>query len=790
MSETFGPNSRISHYRIVSKIGAGGMGEVYLAQDTKLDRKVALKVLPPLANANPDRMRRFVQEAKAASALNHPNILTIHEIDQADSVHFIATEFIDGETLRRHMQTVAMKTSDVLEIGVQIAGALAAAHAAGIVHRDIKPDNIVCRKDGIVKVLDFGLAKLTEPSGAAVVVADALTREVVDTEPGVAVGTPMYMSPEQARGLEVDARTDVFSLGVVLYQMAARRLPFDGASRNEVVASILGDHEPPPIGRFARDVPAEFERIVAKALRKNRDERYQTIQDLLLDLKSLKHELEFARKAAGRPPAGTRSLALAAAAVLIMIAGAGAYFYFTSPGTSPITSIAVMPFVNASGNLDVEYLSDGMTETLINSLSRLPRVTVKSLSSVSRYKGKGLEPQRVGAELDVQAFLNGRVVQRGDQLTLSLEFVDARTGNQIWGEQYNRKLADILAVQDEVATRISEQLRIELSGEQQERLTRRYTDNTEAYQAYLRGRFYSAEFTESGLQKGIEYFNQAIAIDPNYALAWAGMANGYWESNDIHIAPHVAMPRAKRAALRALAIDDTLAEAHAALAIALTAYDWDWPSAEREFRRAIDLNPDYPSAHTQYAWYLSFMARSDEAVKAAARAAELDPLSANPAGILGIVLGWARRPGEAHAQLRKTLALDPESWLTLTYSSWVHISEGKFAEAITELQQARKIDDNQYVVGTLGHAYARSGNRGEALKALEQLKQWSTGRYVSPHSIAMIYAGLGENDSAFEWLEKAFAARSEHVGSLRVDPRMDPLRADPRFSSLVRRVWP
>jgi len=479
-------------------------------------------------------------------------------------------------------------------------------------------------------------------------------------------------------------------------------------------------------------------------------------------------------------------------AALVAVVAAAAFFgysrYVGRGSGSTIRSIAVLPFANADGNPDAEYLSEGISESLINSLSKLPGVKVIARSSSFRYKGKEADPQEVARALGVESILTGRVVHRGDNLLISAELVNASDKTQIWGDQYNRKLADILTVQDEIAKRISETLRLRLSGEQQQRLTKRYSDNVDAYQDYLKGRFYSAKSTESGLKKSIEYFNQAIEKDPNYALAWAGLANGYWEDSDIHISPHDAMPKAKQAALKALAIDDTLAEAHGALAIELTAYDWDWANAEKEFKRAIELNPDYPTAHAQYGWYLSLMGRSEEAIAELKRATELDPLSTNANGILGLAYGWARRNDEAVAQLQKTLELDPEAWLEMTYLGWVHIGEGKFSEAITVLQRAKQIDANQYVLGALGESYALSGNRTEALAVLAQLKEMSKERYVSPHCIAMIYAGLGDKDQAFEWLNKAFEVRSEHLTWLKVDTRMNPLRSDPRFAEMMRRV--
>jgi len=796
------------------------MGEVYLAQDTTLDRRVALKILPVEVASNQDRMRRFAQEAKAASALNHPHILTIYEIGTTGESPFIVTEFIDGETLRQQIGA-GLKLTEILEIVIQACSALSAAHAAGIIHRDIKPENIMVRRDGFVKLLDFGLAKLAAVGPADVRVE---TRTMFATDPGLIVGTAVYMSPEQARGLDVDPRTDIFSIGDVLYEMVAGRLPFDGSTSREVVASILSETEPQPLARYSREAPAELERIVSKALRKNRDERYQTIKDMLLDLKSLKEELEFEKKlersvppkseppadprqradsgsgpqSAAQPAVGERGPAgplelhrrrvVIGVAALLIIAGTGSYLYVTHTRSGPINSVAVLPFVNASGNGDVEYLSDGLTESLITSLSQLPRLSVKARSSVFRYKGKDAQPKQVGRELGVQAIVNGRVVQRGDDLTLHIELVDADSETALWSGDYQRTMTDIVWLPAEIARDVSSKLRLTLSGSDEQKLAKNYTRNTDAYQAYLRGRFYTAASTESGLKKSIEYFNQAIAIDPDYALAWAGLADAYWGDSDVHAAPRDVMPKAKQAALKAIAIDDTLAEAHSALAIELTAYDWDWPQAEHEFKRAIALNPEYATAHAHYGWYLSLMGRIEAAIAESQRAVELDPLSTEYNHNLGLTLFRGRRLDQAVAQFRKTVDLDPGDWITRTNIGWALISQGRFKEAFTELHAARQMDDNHYVRAALGRAHALSGNRSDALETIAQMKEWSKDRYVSPHSVALVYAGLGENDQAFEWLQKALVVRSEHLGWLKVDPRMDPLRADPRFDAIVRRV--
>ena len=528
--------TKLGRYEIRTKIGEGGMGEVYLAQDTKLGRKIALKILPAHVAAQPDRMKRFVHEAQAASALNHPNIITIHEIDQTDSINFIATEFIDGETLRGRMRNAPLKLAEVLDVAAQVASALSAAHAAGIVHRDIKPENVMIRRDGIVKVLDFGLAKLTEQSLPALIDTEALTRAVVKTEPGVVMGTTIYMSPEQARGLLVDERTDIWSLGVVIYELFAGVAPFSGQTASDTIASILKT-QPQRLSGLVADVPTEIERIISKTLEKEAEDRYQTSRDLLVDLRQLKRRIDFeaelershapevttnnqqvAPATREVEPAGQTSSAeyilshirqhkgaFTAAALAVLVAAViFGYWFFIRSSTSEATinSIAVLPFVNASGNADVEYLSDGMTESLINSLSQLPHLSVKARSSVFRYKGKEVEPQQVAAELSVQAILNGRVVQRGDDLTLYLSLVDAHNGNQIWGEQYNRKLTDLVVLQSEIARDVSQKLRARLSGADEQKLTKNYTANTEAYQLYLKGRYHLHKLTPPEIQRG------------------------------------------------------------------------------------------------------------------------------------------------------------------------------------------------------------------------------------------------------------------------------------------------
>ncbi|MEP6637347.1 MAG: protein kinase [Acidobacteriota bacterium] len=837
MNPALSPGTRLGRYEIRSKIGEGGMGEVYLAQDTELERTVALKVLPADVAADQQRMNRFVQEAKAASALNHPNILTIHEIGRTDVIRFIATEFIDGETLRQRMQNGPLKLREVLDIGVQITSALSAAHAAGIIHRDIKPENIMLRRDGIVKVLDFGLAKLTAPESTALE-AEAATKMLFKTDPGTVMGTALYMSPEQARGSGVDARTDIFSLGVLLYELVAGRLPFDGSTSSEVLAAILNEKEPQPLARYSREVPAELERIVAKAVRKERGQRYQTTKDLLLDLQSLKQQLEFeaklersaapdaqryvgpvprgggqtvdtmvsgphrAKVSAARPATSAEyvvnkikryKLAALVALLVVAVVATGLGLYWQSRNTQvAIESIVVLPFVNQNNDPNTDYLSDGLTESIINSLTQLPNLKVIARSSAFHYKGKEADPFVAGKELGVRAVLTGRLQQRGDNLLVSAELMDVRDNKQLWGDHYNRKLVDILTLQEEIARQISENLRLRLGGEEQKLLTKRYTENTEAYQLYLKGRYFLNRKTEADAKRAIDYFQQALAKDSNDALAYAGLADSY--SSFIFplgvAAPREAMPRAKEAAMHALAIDNSLGEAHASLAYITFFYDWDWPAAEREFKRAIELNPNNADAHHWYSHYLMAQGRIEESLIHSKRALELSPFDI----LFNIHLGWhylyAHQYDQALDQIEKTVEMDKNFAQTYPWLGLILEQKGRYPEAIAAFQNAIRLfpGGSSIAEAELAHTYAVSGNREEAQKIIAELQQLAKSKYVSSYQMAAIYAGLSEKDRAFAWLEKAHEERSDGLVNLTAEQRFDSLRSDPRFTDLVRRV--
>jgi serine/threonine protein kinase/TolB-like protein/Tfp pilus assembly protein PilF/alpha-beta hydrolase superfamily lysophospholipase len=1080
------------------------MGEVYLAEDTRLGRKVALKMLPASFTMDDDRVRRFQQEARAASALNHPNILTIYEIGQLDSHHFIATEFIEGETLRQHMAQTKMDIAEALDVAMQVTSALATAHQAGIVHRDIKPENIIVRQDGLIKVLDFGLAKLIEQKQD-----DSEAATLVKTKQGMVMGTAHYMSPEQARGLDVDARTDLFSLGVVLYEMVTGRVPFEGETMTDVLAGILRG-EAPPLNESVPAVPTALQSIVTKSLCKVREERYQAAKELLSDLKNVKQRLEFEAELAtsvspeprdesipqeqlqqqiqfctttdgvriayakvgqgppllkaanwlnhlefdwrspiwrplleefardhllvrydergnglsdwnienfsfeamvrdleavvdavgldrfpilgisqggpvaiayaarhpekvshlilygsyargwarrGSPPEviqqrqaqqtliklgwgqdnpafrqlwttlyvpdatteqwqwfndlqristspenatrlldelgkidvvdllpqvrvptlvlhcrdevvapfeegrllaalipGARfvplegrnhlllesepawgkfitevrhflgakhqtlaeetkttgpaiqpanvtssaeyvvggikrhKIGVAMVAAMFLLIAALVYSSFM-PRSQAIDSLAVLPFINSSADPNTEYLSDGLTESIIYDTSKLPNLKVIPRSSVFRYKGKEMDAQTVGHELGVRAVLTGTVSQHGDGILISAELIDVRDNRVLWGQHYNRKITDLLAVQEEISREISDRMRLRLTGEEQKRLTKRYTENTAAYQLYLKGRYYWFKRTREGYQKATEHFEQAIEEDPSYALAYAGLADCYNVLPSYGILPpKESFAKGKAAATKALEIDDTLAEAQTSVAYVKYQYDWDWSGAESGFRRAIELNPGYATAHQWYALELAGMGRMDEAMREIKRTQELDPLSL----IANVNAGWifyhSRQYDRAIEQDRKSLDMDPN----FARGHWA-ISEPleqaqRYDEAIAELQRARQLDETPIMLALLGHVYAVTGKENDARKIIEELNGLSKRMYVDPYFLAEIYAALGERDQAFQELERAYDQRSSWLVWLKVEPKLDSLRSDPRFNDLLRRV--
>lgn len=742
--------TRLGHFEILAPLGAGGMGEVYRARDLTLGRDVAIKVIPESLVRDERSRQRLEQEARAIAALSHPNILVVHEFDHQADVTFIAAELLEGETLRARITRSRIPWRRSAEIGASIADGVAAAHAKGITHRDLKPENIFLTEDGRVKILDFGLAQTAAPIDSD---PDAPTHH--RTEPGKVAGTIRYMAPEQARGEPLDARCDLFSLGSVLFEMLSGQPAFGGASGADTLVEIL-TREPAFRDEVRQSTPAELLRIVERCLAKNREERFQSARDLAFDLRSSASGSDSPR------PVQTPPLA---------------------------DSIAVLPFENMSGDPDSDYLSDGLTESIINRLSALPRLRVIARSTVFRFKGKVDDPLEIGRALNVRAILTGGVGHRQERLTVRAELVDVASGAQLWGERYQRKSSDLIDVEEEIAREISERLRIRLSGQQEERLTARAPVNTEAYHAYLKGRYWWFKRTESALYRGLDYFREALEADPTYALAYVGMADSY---NIIGfyslLPPGDAFRKAEAAARKALEIDPLLAEAHTALAYSIHNYRWDWPRAAESYLRGLELRPDYPYAHQFYGNHLFCMARFDEAIAQFLLAVDLDPLSLVANAGLGWGFYYRRDYDRAADQLEKTLVIEESFGLAHLWLSLVYCTKGRFDEALVHAESPSAMaaarveaESAQAIV------HASAGHPDRARSILEKLQQMVRDRFVQPYELATIHAALGDIDSALTALEEAFTIRSHRLTYLQVDPKLDPLRDEHRFRALIEK---
>ena len=823
-------STRLGPYEVISPLGSGGMGEVYLAEDSRLHRKVALKILPAIFASDRNRMLRFNQEAMAAAALNHPHIAHIYEIGQAREVHFIAMEYIDGDTLRLRINE-RIKLLEIVEIASQVSSALVPAHGAGIIHRDIKPENIMVRRDGYIKLLDFGLAKLSEPEGKTTN-SDAPTKAMVNTGAGTVMGTANYMSPEQAKGIQIDARTDLWSLGAVLYEMVTGHIPFRGETSAESISLIL-QKEPAPLSRFAREVPAELERIVTKALTKDREERYQTAKDMLIDLRNLKRKLEVdaeiertvapelrhsASTTSGQSAPRTASDAVAATvpastapasssaeyivsriqqhklfasitlvALVIGIVGLSLYLHARNTEVT-FESIAILPFVNQNNDPNTEYLSDGIPESIINSLSQLPNLKVMSRNSVFHYKGKDMDAQMVAKELKVQAVLTGRLTQRGDGLSLSVELINAQDNSQIWGQQYNRKLADVFAVQEEMAREISEKLRLKLSGAERQQLAKHPTENLKAFQYYMQGRSYAQRRTREDINTAIRYCEKALQEDPNYALAYAGLGDSYSQLGvRSYIAPIEGRQKAEEAARKALMLDENLAEAHASLGFAFVAFaPSNFSLGDRELQRAIELSPSLAMAHQYLGISLARQGRFDESLEELLKARELDPLSSIIARQVAAPYYFKRDYARALELVRQANDLGPA--FTTNWEIGVYIKTRKFDEALAELDKAKRNRPyDPILIYSTGMVYAAQGRRAEALQIIKELEEMSGASLSEAQVMAKIYAALNEKEQALTWLERGLSTGA--IGPFYKDePMWDPIRSDPRFADLLRRM--
>ena len=770
----------ISHFRILEKLGEGGMGVVYKAEDTKLDRIVALKFLPPELTRDVEAKERFLHEAKAASALNHPNICSIHTIEEyegpeyagapEDRQQFIDMEFVEGKTLNAISKEQGLPLKDVLAIATQVCQGLNAAHKKGIVHRDIKPDNIMLTDDGQVKIMDFGLAKLKGTSRI--------------TKTHSTVGTLAYMSPEQAQGEDVDQRTDVFSAGALLYEMVTGRQPFRGEHEAAILYSIMNE-TPEPLARYKANVPVELQRVLDKALAKDRGERYQHVDETIADLRRVQHALS-----GNITSAVKRSRVPWIVAAVVVLVTIGIYLFYPQSGSTSANgkTIAVLPFSNLSEDKGDEYFSDGITEDILTQLSKITDLSVISRTTMMQYKGTKKSLKEIGKELNAGVILEGSIRRSGERVRISSQLIDATSDRHLWAENYDREMKDIFAIQSDVAQQIAVALRAKLPLSEKERIERAQTQNTEAYHLYLKGRYYWNKRTGTDLQKSIDYFNQAIGKDPYYALAYAGLASSHGIAPAFGISTKEHYPKAQQAATKALELDSTLAEPHTVLG-QIDENQYDWTKAEREYKRAIELNPSYPTAHQWYSGLLSTLQRLDEAITEAKRAAELDPLSLIINYNLCMTLLYLRQYQQAIDQCNKGIELDPNFPWSYYIRGQIAEVQGRFDAAMKDYQTARLLSHNDpNVPGDIGRCYARFGRKDEALESLRELREFAKQGYSVSAAIANVYYGLGDKQRTFEWLEKSIQDHASSLMDLNSNPLCDDLRSDPSFVAFLDKV--
>lgn len=806
---TINTGDRIGRYNVIEQIGRGGMGEVYLCRDADLNRDVAIKVLPPEFTNDAERIKRFRREARSASALNHPNILTIYEIGESDGLQFMVSEFVAGKTLTEHLSVEKPSTLDALKIAEQICSALAAAHEAGIVHRDIKPDNVMVRGDGLVKVLDFGLAKATTTSvsqteNATLLKSNSFDSGASNTVPGMVMGTPDHMSPEQARGKAVDAQSDIFSLGVVMYQMLTGVKPFGGETISDTIAEVL-TKEPRPVREIDPSITSEIESIVNRALKKDKAERFASSRVMLSEISSSIDHLKTGGGTAQMPENATvisdrpkaplsntaRPFKFAVASLALILVAIGGYFgygYFFA--AKQIRSIAVLPFENDSDNKDVEYISDGMTDTLIRGLSQLPDLDVKARSSVYRYKGKAPDIRAIADELGAQAVLYGRFTQRGDNIGLSLELVDAATLGVLWTEQYSRPVASLAAMQGEVAKDVTVNLRFKLSREDQTRLATSGTENSEAFRSYLRGRYMLTHGTSQSQMESLRYFSEAVDADPKFALGYAGLADAYAILGTVFrasIPTDEAMPKAKAAAESAIALDPQLSEAYVSLAWVKFRFDWDWAGAESDFRKAIELNKNNAQAYQWYGELLSALGRDDEAIQQLTRAQSIEPYSAIITWNLGKAFVSARKFDQAIPQLKKSIDLDNGLARGYGVLAEAYFYKGQEKEAFDAAMSAAAI--SKYDPARMEELTKIFKDKGfGAMRAKEFEPDESQPWRNSPYNKVRYYAQLKDKENTLNWLEESYKQRIGAMAAVRSEVYLDFVRGEPRFREILRKM--
>ena len=782
---TLAVGQRLGKYRIERLLGQGGMGSVYLAFDTRLYRQVAVKIVEGPLDGD-DSPARILREARSAAALKHPGICTIYEVGVVDGIAFIAMEYVEGRSVDAKLHDGPLPIDEAVACAIQAADALAYAHAHDVIHRDLKAANVIISPNGQLEIVDFGLARRADPS------MENATTYVSVASAGVAMGTPYAMAPEQVRGEPTDARTDIWALGVLLHEMLTAAKPFTAATLAELFSSILRDAPAP----LPATVPPGIAAVIERCLQKDPEARFKCAADVRAALESADRSLATAALPR-RPTSLGRILVLAAGALVAVLT---AEWYWQSTPALALNSVAVLPFAIVGGDGAVDYLGDGITDGLINSLAQASNITVVSRNAAFRFKGTDVDAQRAGQALKVRTAVTGRVARRGEDLSISVELIDVASNARIWGDTFNRKVSDLLTVQDEISTEITDALHLRLSGRERQGLTKRYTENTSAHQLYLRGRYEWNKKTPDGFNQGIKLFEEAIELDPNYAPAYAGLAAIYNNAANYNFSlfpPREAWAKAKVAAERAIQIDDSLASAHASLALVYYQWEWDWPAAEREFKRALELAGSVPSMYEPapsatnhwYAHFLMTMGRTDESLAAGRRALQLDPVDTAANAHQGWHYLWTRSYDQAVPLLQQAIEMYPAFSVNRWYLGMVYEQQGELDKALEQFDYSVRVTSAlPSMVALRGHALAMAGRRQDAEAVLDELLAQGQQRYVPPYPIAAIHAALGNHGAAFEWLEKAYVGRDSWLNYVALDPRLDSLRADRRFTDLLHRM--